>query len=305
MTDAARQAPRLLHIDDDLIQQKVIAQVVRRFRHAQYVYEAASTYDEGLRRLRDGDYAVCLLDYQLDAHDGLELLREARRVNPDTPVVMITAADEDEVDMAALDAGAIDYILKSEITPSLLERSVRYAVRLAAGMRQLRTLALRDDLTGLINRRELQHLLHNEWWRSVRFKRPFTVGMADIDDFKRVNDHYGHLVGDRVIAHVGRVLETTLRRLDRVARYGGEEFAILMPETGRREAGIAMERVRVALDQSPCPVPELGTTVAVTLSAGVAVSLEDAETADGLLAVADRRLYAAKNAGRDCVILEG
>ena len=125
-------------------------------------------------------------------------------------------------------------------------------------MRQLRALALRDELTGLLNRRELQNLLQNEWLRAVRFKRPFSLGLADIDHFKRVNDEYGHPVGDRVIRHVGQVLETTLRRLDRVARFGGEEFAILMPETGRREAAIAMERVRVALAQSPCPVPEHG-----------------------------------------------
>lgn len=305
MDEAAREAPRLLHIDDDLLQQRVVAHLVRQFRHARYTYEAAATYDDGLRRLRDGGYAVCLLDYRLDAHDGLELLREAHRINPDTPVIMLTAADDDDVDTAALEAGALDYLVKAELTPQVLERSVRYAVKQAGTLHQLRALALRDELTGLLNRRELQNLLQNEWWRSVRFKRPFAVGMADIDYFKRVNDRYGHLVGDRVIRHVGRVLETTLRRLDRVARFGGEEFAILMPETGRREAGIAIDRVRAALDLAPCPLPELGTSVSVTLSVGVAVSLEDADSADGLVAVADRRLYAAKHAGRDRAILTG
>ena len=172
-------------------------------------------------------------------------------------------------------------------------------------MRQLRALALRDELTGLLNRRELQNLLQNEWLRAVRFKRPFSLGLADIDHFKRVNDEYGHPVGDRVIRHVGQVLETTLRRLDRVARFGGEEFAILMPETGRREAAIAMERVRVALAQSPCPVPEHGRDLAITLSIGVSVPLEDADSIEGLIKAADRRLYAAKHGGRDRVCLEG
>ena len=141
--------------------------------------------------------------------------------------------------------------------------------------------------------------------RSVRFRRPFSVGLADIDFFKRVNDGHGHMVGDRVICHVGNVLTSTLRRLDRVARFGGEEFAILMPETGRREAVIAMERVRAAMALAPCIIPEQNLTIPVTLSFGVAVSLEDAENADGLLAAADKRLYDAKNGGRDRVCVEG
>jgi diguanylate cyclase (GGDEF)-like protein len=187
----------------------------------------------------------------------------------------------------------------------MLERAVRYAVKLGASLQQLRSLALQDEMTGLLNRRELQNLLHNEWMRSVRFRRPFSVGLADIDFFKRVNDGHGHMVGDRVICHVAQVLTSTLRRLDRVARYGGEEFAILMPETGRREAVIAMERVRAALALSPCLLPERGLTIPVTLSFGVAVSLEDAASADGLLAAADKRLYDAKNGGRDRVCVEG
>jgi diguanylate cyclase (GGDEF)-like protein len=218
---------------------------------------------------------------------------------------MMTVEDTEDVDIAAAEAGAVDFVLKSELHPRLLERTVRYAVRLGATLRQLRALALRDELTGLLNRRELLNLLQNEWLRAVRFKRPFSLGLADIDFFKRVNDTYGHPIGDRVIHHVGQVLETTLRRLDRVARFGGEEFAILMPETGRREAGIAMERVRAALAQSPCAVPEQGLEIPVTLSIGVSVPIEDADSPDALIAAADRRLYAAKHGGRDRLCVDG
>jgi diguanylate cyclase (GGDEF)-like protein len=254
-----------------------------------------------LAKLSGGQATVCLLDYWLDRGTGIDLLREARRVSLATPTIMMTVADSDDVDIAALDAGAVDFIAKADLTPRLLERSVRYAVKLGATLRQLREEALRDELTGLLNRRELQALLQNEWLRAVRFKRPFALGIADIDHFKQVNDTYGHPIGDRVIRHVGAVMETTLRRLDRVARFGGEEYAILMPETGRREAGIAMERLRAALAQAPCVLPEEGLQIAVTLSIGVAVPLEDATSPDELVAAADRRLYAAKRAGRDAV----
>lgn len=296
--------PRLLCIDDDPLQHRIVEHLVGAFRNTTFECEFAGTYDQGLARLAAGGYAVCLLDHRLDRGNGIDMLREARRLSIDTPIIMMTVDDADEVDIAAAEAGAVDFLLKSELNPRLLERAVRYAVNLGATLRQLRAAALRDELSGLLNRRELQNLLQDEWLRAVRFKRPFSLGLADIDSFKRVNDTYGHPVGDQVIRHVGQVLETTLRRLDRVARFGGEEFAILMPETGRREAAIAMERVRAALAQSPCVVTGQDLRIPVTLSIGVAVPLEDADTPDALVAVADRRLYAAKNAGRDRVRVE-
>jgi diguanylate cyclase (GGDEF)-like protein len=301
MSDRPPDPPTLLCIDDDRMQHRVVERLVGAFEHMRFTCAYASTYDEGLEKLSTGAYAVCLLDYRLDRRDGLDLLREARRTNADTPVVMVTVADHEGVDIAASEAGAIDFLLKSDLTPHLLERSIRYAIKLGATLAQLRALALKDDLTGLLNRREWMNLLQNECLRAVRFKRLFSVGLADIDFFKRVNDSYGHPVGDHVIHHVGQVMERTLRRLDRVARHGGEEFAILMPETGRREAVIAMERVRAALEQSPCIIPDQGLTIRVTLSIGLAVSIEDGAGADDLIAVADKRLYAAKHAGRDRV----
>ena len=283
--------PTLLCIDDDPLQHRIVERLLHEFAHTRYGLDSALTYDDGLAKLMTGAYTVCLLDFRLDRGTGIDLLCELRRLSIETPVVVMTVADTEDVDIAAAEAGAADFLLKSELSPRLLERTVRYAEKLGATMRQLRALALRDELTGLLNRRELQNLLQNEWLRAVRFKR--------------VNDEYGHPVGDRVIRHVGQVLETTLRRLDRIARFGGEEFAILMPETGRREAAIAMERVRVALAQSPCPVPEHGRDLAITLSIGVSVPLEDADSIEGLIKAADRRLYAAKHGGRDRVCLDG
>jgi two-component system, cell cycle response regulator len=291
--------PTLLCIDDDAEQHQSVAAMVAAFRRSRYAVEFASTYDDGLARLVDGGYAACLLDDRLGGRDGLELLREAHATNPATPIIVMTSAGADDADLAASEAGAIDSLVKSEMNARVLERSVHYAVKLGSTLALLRGQALTDGLTGLLNRRELQNLLQNEWLRAVRFKRAFALGLADIDHFKSVNDTYGHPIGDRVIKHVGEVMQTTLRRLDRVARFGGDEFAILMPETGRREAAIAMERVRAALAKSPCIVAEQGLRIAVTLSIGVAVPLEDADSADALIEVADRRLYAAKHGGRD------
>lgn len=297
--------PTLLCIDDDPLQHRIVERLVDAFVRTRYAFDGATTYDEGLAKLTTGRHAVCLLDFRLDHGTGVDMLREARRLRIDTPVVMMTVSDTDDVDIAAAEAGAVEFVLKSDLSPRLLERTVRYAVKLGATLQQLRALALRDELTGLLNRREMHSLLQNEWLRAVRFKRPFAIGLADIDHFKHVNDTYGHPIGDRVIRHVGQVMEATLRRLDRVARFGGEEFAVLMPETGRREAAIAMERLRAALAQAPCVIPERDLRIAVTLSIGVSVPVEDAGSPDALIAAADRRLYAAKHGGRDRVCVDG
>jgi diguanylate cyclase (GGDEF)-like protein len=147
----------------------------------------------------------------------------------------------------------------------------------------------------------LQNLLQNEWLRAVRFKRPSRYRGYRL--FKRVNDTYGTPWGP---GDPPRWPASKVCCADSTAwRFGGEEFAILMPETGRREAAIAMERVRAALAQSPCVVSGQDLRIPVTLSIGVAVPLEDADTPDALIAVADRRLYAAKNAGRDTIRVDG
>jgi diguanylate cyclase (GGDEF)-like protein len=292
--------PTILCIDDDPVQLRVLEQMVKAFRYGLFQVDGAASYDEGLEKLGSGDHAVCLLDYRLDAGDGLQLLREARRARCDTPVIVLTANDSEDVNIAALEAGALDYLVKGELTARLLERSVRYAIKLGDTVRQLGRLALNDELTGLANRRELYRLLNAEWQRSTRFHRTFAIALADIDGFKRINDEFGHPAGDRALCHVAHLLSSRLRRVDCVARFGGEEFAILMPETGRHEAITAMERMRGLLRRHPFEPAGHGP-IPITMSFGVAVSPPDADSADALIEAADRALYEAKHDGRDCV----
>jgi diguanylate cyclase (GGDEF)-like protein len=296
------ERPAILCIDDDRVQHRLVQQMVKGFRSARFDCDVAASYAEGLDRLMSGRYTVCLLDYRLDPGDGLELLREARRGLCDTPVIMITADDSEEVNIAASEAGAVDFLAKEELTSRVLERAVRYAVKMGGTLTRLRELAQRDELTGILNRREIYRILQDECQRSARFKRPFSFALVDIDLFKRVNDEHGHPAGDQVLRHVAQLLADRLRRVDRVGRFGGEEFAIVMPETARREGIIAMERMRGLLRQHPCVLAGPGLTLNVTFSAGVALSPEDADNADGLISVADKALYAAKHGGRDRVM---
>ncbi|MDI1321058.1 MAG: diguanylate cyclase, partial [bacterium] len=241
---------KLLLIDDDRLQQRLLQQHVQNFRSGPFELEEAVT--DGLKKLLSGKYAACLLDYQLDDRDGLALLREARIAECHTPVIFLTADDNEVVDIAAMEAGAADYLVKSALTPRLLERSLRYALKLSETLSQLRLLAQRDALTGLHNRREFQRILDEEWDRSVRFKRPFTLIMVDIDHFKKINDVHGHQIGDEVLKHVASLLAGQVRNVDRVARYGGEEFGLLMVETDSKSAIESMQRLGLLLAETPC-----------------------------------------------------
>lgn len=294
---------RILLIDDDRMQQTLMQGLVKNFRSTNFELESAQTYAEGLKKLTSGKYSVCLLDYRLDAQDGLALLREARIAGNETPVIVLTADDSEEVDIAAMEAGAVDYLVKTALNPRLLERAIRYALKLDESLAQLRQLAQRDELTKLLNRREFSRILNEEWDRSMRFKRPFTLVMVDIDFFKKINDTHGHQAGDEVLRHVASLLAGQVRNVDRVARYGGEEFALIMIETDGKNAAEHIKRLGVLLAETPCVVESKNLTIDVTLSAGVATSLGDATSATDLVEVADKALYAAKKGGRNRIVM--
>lgn len=160
--------------------------------------------------------------------------------------------------------------------------------------RQLEALATTDGLTGIHNHRAFQERLMEEYQRSVRYNSPLSLVMVDVDHFKKFNDTFGHPEGDRVLQHVARILEATVRTTDFVARYGGEEFVVLLPETDTLGAIAGAERLRMALEQ------EEWTLRAITASIGVATLSSFEEQPDELLAEADKALYLSKQRGRNC-----
>jgi two-component system cell cycle response regulator len=153
---------RVLVIDDDRLQFRLVQQHFKNFQRGSYELDWSETYDEGLARLLSGDYSVCLLDYRLGDKDGLQLIREAAAAGSRTPIVFLTAESSDNVDIQAMEAGALDYLVKGEISPRALERSLRYALKLGDTLEALRRLATRDELTGLLNRREYERVLAEE-----------------------------------------------------------------------------------------------------------------------------------------------
>ncbi len=166
--------------------------------------------------------------------------------------------------------------------------------------------AVTDELTGLFNHRRFQEFLTDEVERFRRFKGELGLMMLDIDDFKRVNDTYGHLQGDEVLREVARVLRETSREVDEPARYGGEEMAVALPQTGLQGAYEFAERVRARIEALRVPLLEGSGEVCVTASFGVAALPDSAPPEkDALVAAADAALYRAKRSGKNRTMKSG
>jgi diguanylate cyclase (GGDEF)-like protein len=177
-------------------------------------------------------------------------------------------------------------------------------MKLGETMEALRRLAIRDQLTGLLNRREFDRILNEETERALRFGRSFALVMLDIDHFKSINDEHGHPAGDEVLRQVAAVLEGELRSVDRVARFGGEEFAIILMEVDKAAALETARRLCAAMARDPRTISN-GLDLQVTLSAGAAAVPQDAKTPAELVAASDRALYAAKKGGRNRAVAAG
>jgi two-component system cell cycle response regulator len=253
---------------------------------------------------------MAVLDWMMPGMDGIDVCRKirSRGQGPYCYVLLLTAKDDREDVVAGLDAGADDYLTKPFDVDELRAR-VRAGKRIlelqAALIRAHNTLqyeSAHDALTALWNRGAIIGFLKNEVERQQRAHQPLGVMMADVDHFKKINDTYGHLVGDTVLKEVGRRLAGGVRTYDSVGRYGGEEFLVIVPGCGPADLAASAERMRRSIAE-----PRFETAagpLAVTLSIGVASGCDDGDrnqSSEMLLRAADTALYAAKAAGRNRV----
>jgi diguanylate cyclase (GGDEF)-like protein len=167
-------------------------------------------------------------------------------------------------------------------------------------LRRLEELATMDGLTGLLNKRAMLELAAQKLTAAKRFERKLSVLIADIDHFKKVNDTYGHDVGDVVIKGLGEILRRAKRNTDSVARFGGEEFVVICEETDARGAMLLAERIREELGRTTFHVPTgRAAPVMVTCSVGIATFPAAGTTWDELFKAADDALYVSKRSGRN------
>lgn len=271
--------------------------------------EWVTSYDIALERLAQRCHDVYVFDYYLGQHTGLELLEWAVEHGIRSPVIMLTGQRDREIDLQVMKAGATDYLVKGRTDAALLERTVRYASEHARRLETLRDLAIRDELTGLYNRREMDRLLKEEVSRCRRYGHPLALAIIDIDNFKLINDTFGHIAGDKVLRSVAQLLAEQLRSPDSIARYGGDELVLILPEASESGTLGLVERLQKIVEAqdfaSVLPtMQDIGqlSRLALTISLGVACSWDDTYTPETLFAAADQALYQAKRRGRNRIV---
>ena len=170
---------------------------------------------------------------------------------------------------------------------------------------ELKKISITDSLTGLLNRRYFQERMSEEIERSRRHHLPLSLIMLDVDDFKRVNDSLGHLIGDEVLKATARCLRNSIRTIDVAARYGGEEFTVILPQTSKADAQTIAERICAEVYRLDLPFIKSDHKLVLSASLGLATYPEDAETLEDLIRNADIALYAAKSQGKNRVVVYG
>jgi two-component system, cell cycle response regulator len=266
-------------------------------------YEVFAAHDgrQALELIERHHPCYLITDWDMPKMDGVELCRRVRQL--DLPgylyTVFLTSRSGQDDLMGAMEAGADDFLNKPLRKEELL-------ARLGAGARILRLesrlseLAAHDGLTELPTRRAFHVMLSKEWERAQRHRLPLSVVMLDIDFFKRINDTYGHRVGDDVIRGVARLLRQHSRQSDILCRYGGEEFVALLPETDEAAAAVWAERFRRRIAEES--ILNDHTEIRLTISLGVTEMLAEVEDKEELLTLVDQCLLAAKEKGRNQVV---
>ncbi|RKY92859.1 diguanylate cyclase response regulator [candidate division KSB1 bacterium] len=286
---------------------------------AGYEVIEAKSGQEALQKVRDEKPDLILLDVMMPKMSGYEVCKILKN-DPETqfiPIIMVTALTSVEDKIRGIEAGADDFIsrpfnktelmarVKSLLRIKFLQDQLHQRMQeLSEARERLQQLAITDGLTGLFNYRYFREQLEHEINRAERHNLDVSLVMMDIDFFKYYNDRNGHLAGDEVLKHIANILCSNVRKIDIAARYGGEEFALILPETDKNSAVIVAEKIRKLIEDDPIPHEERQPNGKLTISMGVSNFPDDSRTAKGLIEIADRRLYNAKQAGRNVVIAE-
>ncbi|MBU1863065.1 MAG: diguanylate cyclase [Candidatus Omnitrophica bacterium] len=247
---------------------------------------------------------IILLDIHMPEMDGYRTCRhlQQRDKTKDIPVLFLTGSAEEESIVTGLAIGAQGYITKPYKEKELIAR-IHSAVKIEESKRQIATAALTDTLTGLYNRRFLIQRLKEEISRAKRKNRSLACAMIDIDFFKKINDTYGHDIGDYVLKELAEVVVTNVRGYDIIVRFGGEEFIALFPETNSAEALQVCKRICTKVETHEFKKGEEKISVTVSIGVFCSVETEVFDDEERYIKCADEALYKAKAAGRNRVVV--
>ncbi|HEY6871288.1 MAG TPA: diguanylate cyclase [Geobacteraceae bacterium] len=254
---------------------------------------------------------LIILDVRMPEMDGYEICHVLKNdpLLKDIPVIFVTALDEVSHETRGLELGAVDFITRP-FNPAIVRLRIKNLLELKRQRSlleqancELQRLAREDGLTGLANRRYFNESIDAEIRRAYRSHGYLSLILSDVDFFKRYNDLYGHIAGDRCLATVGKVFRHVFQRSgDFPARYGGEEFSVILPDTPIEMASHLAEKLRAEVLAESIPHEHSTAAECVTLSSGViGAHVTDGRGAEWFLREADKALYTSKERGRNRV----
>jgi two-component system cell cycle response regulator len=314
----AQNGIRALVADDNIVARKIASLCLTR--EGIEVFEAENgeqAFD--IIRQSGQQMDIVITDLIMPNMDGMQLCRKIRKDlgKQDIPIIVLTAMSDLSGILEVFKAGASDYLVKPFSKEELLAR-INVHIERSKANRELRAtikllkeanekiekLSILDPLTGCYNRGYLNRQILMEIKRSVRYAKPCSIILTDIDHFKQVNDTYGHQAGDSVLIHFVKNLQHVIRSgCDWIARYGGEEFLIVLPETTVADAEIVAEKLRITVSSQP--IQHEDVQVRITASFGVTgfgPAQSESISLEALLKTTDENLYRAKREGRNRVI---
>jgi two-component system cell cycle response regulator len=297
----------ILIADDDYNFRSAMVDMVRAWGYE--VISAKNGFDVWEILLGEEAPRMMILDWIMPGMDGVEICRRLRSRKDDPYIYVILVSIQDQIEQLAegITAGADDYLVKP-VVPEELEarllagrRILDLQAELLSARDALHLQATHDPLTNLWNRKGILDILRKEVGRSSRDGMPLSVIMVDVDDFKFINDSYGHPVGDRVLAKIAAQLRETIRSYDAAGRLGGDEFLMVLPGCDTEDAVYLAERVRKDLALAQFPLPE-EDIFSVSISMGIASSsMGIGLDSDDLIFAADSALLRAKQMGKNRV----
>ena len=282
---------KILVVDDE---DDVLRVVSKRLEKAGYDVSTASGGKQALVVLEKEIPELILLDIGMPDIDGIEVCNKIKKNKfiSDIPVIFFTARDSIDDKIKGLGIGVHDYITKPVDHRELLAR-IDAVLKISSHYNEI---SLKDNLTGLYNYSFFEKHFTYIFNVAVRYKRVFSLIIADIDNFKSINDTYGHLCGNYVLKNVSERLKNSLRKVDIIARYGGDEFAIVLPEIDCKQAAVVLEKLKNAAGKLWITYKDY--KVKVELSFGSSSYSEDIRTKEALFNIADNNMYRNKRRPR-------
>jgi len=299
----------ILIAEDNPSSRKVLEKILQK---AGYEVTSVENGRKALEAFKDAFFPIVLTDWMMPEMDGLKLCRAIRENTSRGYVfiILLTAKDSKDDIVSGLEAGADDYLIKPPNYAELIAR-IKTGIRilnlersLKKANEEIRILSITDPLTGIYNRGYLNQRLPQEIQRARRYRAPLSLILCDIDHFKKVNDTYGHQIGDQVLKEFVQCIKESIRNnVDWAARYGGEEFIIVLPETDLIGACFVAERLRHVISRRVIKVKD--QAIHITASFGVSAidstTPDDKISSEALINEADKFLYQAKQEGRNRV----